>query len=223
MKIKYWHFTDRRLGEMKVSRTDKRSGFSLVEVLIALTVLAVGILVIAQMQAAAIRGLAFSRHLSVASQIAESLAEVLRSLPYDPTQPNTAPTVNGVAYQDSQLKSVLYDDNLGDANYGPWLYYTQPRNEMLQAKTPNSGGQDYYLRWRCMWGIPTNVAVSIKPYPGPSVPGVGQIQIQIQVIWWEKAPPSTPDLTVDDTTIRRNSGTNDGHIVTLTTTRDMIF
>jgi prepilin-type N-terminal cleavage/methylation domain-containing protein len=57
------------------------SGFTLIEVMIALVVLMVGLLALLQLQVAAINGLAYSRHFSVATQLAEAQIEKLMKYP----------------------------------------------------------------------------------------------------------------------------------------------
>lgn len=60
----------------------KEQGFSLVELMIALTILAIGMLGILGMQVYAIRGNAYSSNMSVASNIAQQKLEFFRNLSY---------------------------------------------------------------------------------------------------------------------------------------------
>jgi prepilin-type N-terminal cleavage/methylation domain-containing protein len=60
----------------------KRKGFSLIEVLIGLTILAVGLLVIAGMQMTSIKGSSFSHHVSHATILAQDKLEELKNLSY---------------------------------------------------------------------------------------------------------------------------------------------
>lgn len=66
---------------MNLLRTD--NGFSLVELLIALTILAIGLLGILGMQVYAIRGNAFSSNMSIAQNIAQQKLEYYRNLSYN--------------------------------------------------------------------------------------------------------------------------------------------
>lgn len=177
---------------MKRKRRKTGKGFSLVEVLIALVILAVGILVIAQMQAAAIDGLTFSRHMSSATQLAQQHLEYLRSLPFHESDATVCPTVDGAALRDSGDRCVLFDPADGDGEPGPFLYYTNPRNELGQEVLRNAPGMKYYLRWRVERG-----GVSGTPGPGGGIgiPGPGQMAITVQVIWWERQPAEIPDLS----------------------------
>lgn len=66
-----------------------RKGFSLLEILIGLVVLAIGILGIAGMQVTSIRGTSFSNHLSQASIIAQEGLESLKGLSINDARLNT--------------------------------------------------------------------------------------------------------------------------------------
>ena len=83
-------------------------GFSLMEVLIGLVVLALGLLSIGGMQLASIRGNHFSSDLTQATVLAQNKLEELKNLPYsDPKlnspQPAQQITVSGIVY------TVLYN------------------------------------------------------------------------------------------------------------------
>lgn len=58
-------------------------GFSLLEILIGLVILAIGLLAIAALQTTSVRGNFFSHHLMQATYIAQDRLEFLRNLPYD--------------------------------------------------------------------------------------------------------------------------------------------
>ena len=59
-----------------------RNGFSLIEVLIGLVLLAIGLLAIAGMQITSVRGNFFSKNMSEASVVAQDRLEELRNRPY---------------------------------------------------------------------------------------------------------------------------------------------
>jgi prepilin-type N-terminal cleavage/methylation domain-containing protein len=59
----------------------KRRGFTLIEVLISLVILAIGVLAIASMQITSITGTSFSNSLTQASILAQERLEFLKSLP----------------------------------------------------------------------------------------------------------------------------------------------
>jgi type IV pilus modification protein PilV len=66
-----------------------QKGFTLLEILIGLVILAVGILAIAGMQITSIRGTSFSNRLSQASVIAQEGLESLKGLPTNDARLNT--------------------------------------------------------------------------------------------------------------------------------------
>lgn len=91
-------------------------GFSLMEVLIGLVVLALGLLSIGGMQLASIRGNHFSSDLTQATVLTQNKLEELKKLPYsDPKlnspQPAQQITVSGVVY------TILY----GVTAPGNWM------------------------------------------------------------------------------------------------------
>jgi prepilin-type N-terminal cleavage/methylation domain-containing protein len=98
----------------------ERSGFTLIEVMIALTILAVGLLALATMQIVSIRGNAFSTEMTYATMLAQSRLEQLRNTPYasiPPTggTPLTVPipataTSKGIPYTIERSVDFLNDD-----------------------------------------------------------------------------------------------------------------
>ena len=85
--------------------TKKQSGFTLIEVMIALVILAAGILALATMQIVSIRSNAFSSEMTYATMMAQSRLEAIRNMDYDDvtavgqvTLPVDA-TTKGVAYR----------------------------------------------------------------------------------------------------------------------------
>jgi len=61
----------------------KKRGFTLIEVLIGLVILAIGVLAITSMQITSITGTSFSNRLTQASILAQERLEFLKSLPVD--------------------------------------------------------------------------------------------------------------------------------------------
>ncbi len=59
-----------------------KKGFTLIEVLVGLVLLAIGLLAIAGMQITSVRGNFFSSNITQASILAQDRLEVLRNLPY---------------------------------------------------------------------------------------------------------------------------------------------
>jgi len=72
-----------------LSNSLEERGFTLIEVLIGLIILAIGILAVAGMQITSIRGTAFSNNLMQASVIAQDRLEFLKSLPLNDAQLDT--------------------------------------------------------------------------------------------------------------------------------------
>lgn len=180
------------------------NGFSLIEVLLAMVILAVGLLAVAQLQVHAIRGLGFARHLSIATQLAGQQLEFLRSLPYNDDDHDAIPkTVAGVNIVDASGRSVLLDNsgipndtdgmNYGDGNVSAdWhVHADNPLNEFGKSQATN-GGWPFYVRWK----IERGGKKGTSPVAGADVgvPGAGQMLIKVQVLWWENGYV-TPGLT----------------------------
>jgi len=101
--------------------TKKQSGFSLIEVLIGLVFLAIGLLAMAGLQAASIRGNTFSNNLMQATYVAQDRLEFLKNLPFDSSELqagnyNLTPiTISGVNF--NQSYTVVVNGNLKTINY----------------------------------------------------------------------------------------------------------
>ena len=65
---------------------EKQTGFSLIEVLVGLVILAVGLLAMAGLQATSVRGNAFSNNLMQATYVAQDRLEFIINLPLDSSQ-----------------------------------------------------------------------------------------------------------------------------------------
>ena len=91
-----------------MSSSLKKSGFSLIEVLIGIVLLAIGLLAIAGMQIASIRGNSFGANMTQASFLGQSGLESLRALAFKtngdwPDGLSLAPHNFGVTIDDSGL------------------------------------------------------------------------------------------------------------------------
>jgi type IV pilus assembly protein PilV len=76
-----------------------QKGFSLIEILIAMTIFAIGVLALAQMQVTAIRGNAFSSTTTDGTTLAQDRIERLMTTPYDDANLNAGnhgPETQGV-------------------------------------------------------------------------------------------------------------------------------
>lgn len=75
--------------EKKISLGSNR-GVTLIEVLVALTILAIGLLGVALMQVMSITGNTFSKEMAVATELGQDMLEKLRTLEYTDTVEDTA-------------------------------------------------------------------------------------------------------------------------------------
>lgn len=207
-----------------MKRKMRRGGFSLIEVLVALTILAIGLLAVAKLQTSAINGLAFSRHLSTSTQLAQQYLEYLRSLPYSLDDQDVCPKdENGANIQSycgswGTACSPHKDQTMGDGVPGPWH---MPKENPVNAegRTAIVSEMPFFVRWRVERG-------SLVDNPTFQLPETGQMRITVQVIWWENAReiraiyPSNAalcgalyNMSVADIRARR------GHVVELETIR----
>lgn len=97
---------EKRLRTMKREEPVGRSGFTLIEVLIAIAILAVGLLAAAKMQISAIQGNYFSSNTSTALSLAEQKMEDLLGRPY--TDAAVADTQAG---NNANLSSLVTKDH----------------------------------------------------------------------------------------------------------------
>ena len=105
-----------------------KRGFTLIEVLIGLVILAIGLLGVAGMQASSVKGNFFSNNLTEATYIAKDRLEFLKNLPFDngPLNPGNyvepSTTIAGIVFtrtyavtQDGNgLKTITYNVNWSD-------------------------------------------------------------------------------------------------------------
>lgn len=92
-----------------------KKGFTLVEVLVGLVILAIGVLAIAGMQVTSVRGNFFSHYLTQASYVGQDRLELLDNLPYDSlllqlgNHDDGPTTISGIVFNRSY--SVVDDPN----------------------------------------------------------------------------------------------------------------
>lgn len=113
----------------------QQNGFSLLEVLIAMVILAIGLLAVAQMQIAAIRSNVFGSGMNAASSLASNTIEWLIGLPYGDaalTTYNTPPTgsLSATGGIQDNLSGVEGGVNNEDYNRVYWVQNDTPRTGM---------------------------------------------------------------------------------------------
>ena len=98
-----------------------RKGFTLIEVLVGLIILAVGLLAIAGMLVTSVKGNYFSNHLTQASYVAQDRLEFLKNIPIDNaaltagTHPEAPVPIGGVTF--SRSYTVVVNGNLRTITY----------------------------------------------------------------------------------------------------------
>ena len=98
-----------------------RKGFTLIEVLVGLIILAVGLLAIAGMLVTSVKGNYFSNHLTQASYVAQDRLEFLKNIPIDNaaltagTHPEAPVTISGRTF--SRSYTVVVNGNLRTITY----------------------------------------------------------------------------------------------------------
>lgn len=121
-----------------------QKGFSLVEVLIAMTIFAIGVLALAQMQVTAIRGNAFSSTTTDGTTLAQNRVEQLMSLAYDDgalAAGNHGPVTEG--------PQNLYNVSWNVVNNSPPLANTKTVNVSV---TWTANGWNRSVSLRCIKG-----------------------------------------------------------------------
>ena len=105
----------------------KQKGFTLIEVLVGLVLLAFGLLAVAGMQTIAVKGNFFSHHLTQASYVGQERLEFLHNLPITSTQLDAGShndgtvTVSGVGFTrtytvniNGDLRTITYNVSWSD-------------------------------------------------------------------------------------------------------------
>ncbi|GEM_PF-4731688 len=172
-------------------------GFSMVELMFALVILAVGLMAIIQLQVSAMASLAKARHQSVAVELAGTKMELLKTLPYQVDKPADPPLdASGQPIVDASGRSVFYDNITfqGDQGEGDgratlhWDFPVDKNGKRLQATGAYGAGEMGYI---VMWSIERGGSQG-TPWPGttvkspPYVPGPNQMRIRVIVGWFER-------------------------------------
>jgi type IV pilus assembly protein PilV len=99
----------------------KKDGFSLIEVLIALTILAIGLLAIASLQVTSARGNFFSNSLMQATYVAQDRLEFLKNLPFGDPLLSTENHVDGTTKMSDLVFNRSYTVELVNDPKGNYL------------------------------------------------------------------------------------------------------
>jgi type IV pilus assembly protein PilV len=86
----------------------RREGFTLIEVMIAVVILAAGILALATMQIVSIRSNAFSSEMTYATMLAQSRFEQLRNTAYDNIPPTSGTPDTEIVPASATSKGISY-------------------------------------------------------------------------------------------------------------------
>ena len=92
-------------------KKSNQKGFSLIEILIAITVFAIGILAVGKMQIAAIKGNSFANDLTKATTLAQDRMEELIGFPYDDTDLDDTDTDDKAGLDDTNATADHNDSN----------------------------------------------------------------------------------------------------------------
>jgi len=77
--------------DLRPSKSNTAGGFTLIEILITISILCIGLLAVASMQISAIRGNSYARHITEGSTLAQDRLEKLLSLSYTHTDLSAGP------------------------------------------------------------------------------------------------------------------------------------
>jgi len=92
-------------------KKSNQKGFSLIEILIAITVFAIGILAVGKMQIAAIKGNSFANDLTKATTLAQDRMEELIGFPYDDTDLDDTDTDDKAGLDDNTTATADHNDS----------------------------------------------------------------------------------------------------------------
>lgn len=135
---------------------NSRAGFTLIEVLIALTILSIGLLGVAIMQVTSISGNTFSREMNVATGLAQDMLEKLRTLTYTDTTTDPALTA-GAAHP---VAADVNRDLDGDA-LPPFLAVALGNANVIDERGLTLGPTLYTRTWSVTDNTPASDMKSI--------------------------------------------------------------
>ena len=134
-------------------------GFTIIELMIAMVILAFGILGFTFLNSRALQNRTFSRDLNRATVTAEQVAENLMYIEYDdpllddtkgdavatkhPTGSDTASAIDDMGYDSVTISTITHKDAHGNSTTDKWF-------------TVQGGKQRYHIRWEMLTGDDTN-------------------------------------------------------------------
>ncbi|RLB04963.1 MAG: hypothetical protein DRG83_03640 [Deltaproteobacteria bacterium] len=105
----------------KTQKISNRNGFTLLEVMIAFVILAIGLLGLAALQIVAVKGNAFSSEMTFASMLAQQKLEELKNIDFD-NLTNGSDVFGDESIEREKSKGVIYQLN--------WQISDGPLNDM---------------------------------------------------------------------------------------------
>ena len=190
---------------------EKERGFSLIEVLVALSILMIGLVAIVGLQVSAIHYLGVARHRSEAIQIASQVMEYLKMVPVDRANLNPSTLfydANGQPFVDADNSPLLWD--IIEDGYNTWHRFGLMSAEgdiKTDITVWNQGDSrfSYLVVYAVEWGgrngsqlRQATVPQRLFQRPGlrrqlelatsdlpEIIPDMGQIYIEVRVGWLE--------------------------------------
>ncbi len=158
-----------------------QKGFTLIEVLIAMTILAIGLLGVALMQVTSISGNTFSREMSVATELGQDMLEKLRTYEYTSTATDNA--LLGGNHPDNTDVADGLAVGVGNAN-------------IIDERGLTVGPLIYTRTW----------TVTDGPAVAPAVfPAANMKEIVVTVTWAEKTSAGTTTRQIQITGVKVRS------------------
>lgn len=156
---------------------DTEGGFTIVEMVVAMTLMAIGMLAFAQMMYGGMGALVATRQRSVFLELATAEMESLRAIPYDKTcvaasDPNTYATFEGAnavvgASCDAKAVSDMPGTEAATAHVvRRWITWTNPTGENVTEATATFKRLTVELEWREKNETPRTIRLSSVRYPG---------------------------------------------------------